>query len=54
VLTTLAEEVSERHPGKAGAYQERADELQMHVERIRQVLMTFNDLGATSPEAPVN
>ncbi len=42
VLTTLAEEMAERHQGKANAYQERADELQMHVERIRQVIMNFN------------
>jgi two-component system chemotaxis response regulator CheB len=42
VLTTLAEEMAERHQGKANAYRERADELQMHVERIRQVIMNFN------------
>jgi two-component system chemotaxis response regulator CheB len=42
VLVTLAEEMAERHQDKANAYQERADELHMHVERIRQVIMNFN------------
>jgi len=50
VLTTLAEEMTERHQGKAGAYQERADELQMHVERIRQVLLNFNGSGLKPEE----
>jgi two-component system chemotaxis response regulator CheB len=50
VLTTLAEEMAERHRDKAGAYQERADELQMHVERIRQVLLTFNGQGLKPEE----
>jgi two-component system chemotaxis response regulator CheB len=54
VLTTLAEEMAERHGEKAAAYRERADELHMHVERIRQVLMNFNDLGATTLAAPAS
>ena len=54
VLTTLAEEMGERHGEKATAYRERADELHMHVERIRQVLMNFNDLGLTPLAAPAS
>ncbi|HEX8530716.1 MAG TPA: chemotaxis protein CheB [Cytophagales bacterium] len=56
VLTTMAEEMGERHPEKASAYQERAGELHLHVERIRQVLLSFNDTrldqrDAASPSA---
>jgi two-component system chemotaxis response regulator CheB len=45
VLVTLAEEMAERHQGKANAYHERAEELHIHVERIRQILANFNEPG---------
>jgi two-component system chemotaxis response regulator CheB len=45
VLVTLAEEISENNTIKAASYTERADELQVHIERIRQVITNFNDLG---------
>ena len=54
VLVTLAQEMSERQPGKANAYQERADELTMHVERIRQVIMTFNGSNLKGEETGLN
>jgi two-component system chemotaxis response regulator CheB len=43
VLVTLSEEIAEQHGDKAASYKERADELQVHVERIRQVITNFND-----------
>jgi hypothetical protein len=46
---TLSEEIAEQHSAKAASYKERADELQVHVERIRQVITNFND-SDLSPE----
>jgi two-component system chemotaxis response regulator CheB len=51
VLTTLAEEMGERNPATAGAYHQRAEELHLHVERIRQVLLSFNDARISPPDA---
>lgn len=42
VLVTLSEEIAVQHSAKAASYKERADELQVHVERIRQVITNFN------------
>jgi two-component system chemotaxis response regulator CheB len=50
VLVTLAEEIAAANQAKSDAYTERAEELQIHVERIRQVITNFNGYGLTLPE----